>query len=245
MQFASVDIETTGIDPNKDAVLEIAAGCAQTIGEVKASGDFSIADVSRYIYAPLDNEIRILVIPDTPITADLYILAMHSRLWSEMSRFDKEMGKEKQVIKVSDSFFAVRKEKAWPIFHAWFRRVQPKGAMNCAGKNYAGFDARFLRRIDTGFDDLFRARVIDPAPLYYRSGDEKMPSTETCLERLKKEWPSMPALEAHNALDDARAVGWLVKAGLMRSGLTATGSSKVERSGDSEARPSAEKESNS
>ena len=215
MRIASIDLETSGLDPNKDVVLEIAAG----IGVAKADGEFSnVNDLSNYIYAPLADEIRILVVPDAPITADLYILAMHSRLWGEMARFDKEMGKDKQVIKVNDSFFAVRKEKVWPIFYAWFRRVQPKGVMNVAGKNYAGFDARFLRRIDPGFDDLFRARVIDPAPLYYRQGDEKMPSTETCLERLRKEWPSMPALEAHSALDDARAVGWLVKAGLMRRG---------------------------
>jgi len=223
MKFASVDIETTGLDPEKDIVLEIAAG----IGEVKPIGwigplgsDLTLAEralIERHIYAPLDNEIRILVIPEGPITADLYILAMHSRLWGEMSKFDKEMGKDKQVIKVSDSFFAVRKEKAWPIFRAWFKRVHPEGVMNCAGKNYAGFDARFLRRIDPSFDGIFRARIIDPAPLYYRGGDEKMPSTETCLERLKKEWPSMPTLEAHSALEDARAVGWLVKAGLMRS----------------------------
>jgi hypothetical protein len=220
LTFASVDIETTGLDPNKDSVLEIAAG----IGEVKARDEFAnINDMSSHIYAPMWYEIRMLVIPRAPITAELYILSMHSRLWGEMAKYDKLMGKDKQVIKVDlglnpnkQEFWVVRRETVYPIFRSWFKARNPDGFMNVAGKNYAGFDARFLRRIDPGFDDMFRARVIDPAPLYFRHGDEKMPSTEMCLERLKVEWPEMPSMSEHSAMDDARAVTWMIRAGFLR-----------------------------
>jgi len=234
MKFISMDLETTGLDSDRDLVVEIAAGVSQVRPlsffkgdmdrkaterlKLLPAGDELRKAISDYVYAPLENPIRILVMPDKEITARLEVLAMHSDLWVELDTYREAM-RQKEVIKLDESFYVVRREKAYPIFRGWFKRVwSDDGMANVAGKNFAGFDARFLRRLDPQFDGLFRPRVIDPAVLYYRDGDEKTPSTENCLERLREKWPEMPGMKQHRAMDDATAVAWLVKAALYERG---------------------------
>jgi hypothetical protein len=66
-----------------------------------------------------------------------------------------------------------------------------------AGKNFAGFDARFMRRLPQA--DLFtwEHRVLDPGPLYMLPTDTIVPSTNTCIERAE-----MQGMEAHNIPGD-------------------------------------------
>jgi inhibitor of KinA sporulation pathway (predicted exonuclease) len=88
--------------------------------------------------------------------------------------------------------------------------------LNVAGKNYASFDARFLRRLPRWDDVIPTAhRTIDPAILFYRESDEKLPGTELCCERAGIK----PYGTAHTAIDDAKTVIQLVRAALPQKGI--------------------------
>lgn len=56
--------------------------------------------------------------------------------------------------------------------------------INVAGKNFNGFDKRFLEKVPKFFDIIkVGHRVLDPAPLYLEKGDENLPNLQTCLDR--------------------------------------------------------------
>lgn len=78
--------------------------------------------------------------------------------------------------------------------------------INVAGKNYAGFDAKFLSKIHNwDWRINTRLRVLDPAILYYRPGDTKLPDLQTCMKRA-----GMEGVVPHNAVEDARIVKELI-----------------------------------
>lgn len=87
-----------------------------------------------------------------------------------------------------------------------------------AGKNFAGFDRPFLRKLP-GFDTPgginFHYRTLDPMMLYWEPEDEVPPSTEECCKRagLKPE-------ALHTAVADARDVARLIRRGVRRRSLS-------------------------
>ena len=84
---------------------------------------------------------------------------------------------------------------------------------NVAGKNFASFDDKFLRKLpEFGKFFRYRHRVIDPAMLFWNPlTDDKLPDTKTCMERA-----GLSGEVAHNALDDARIVVKLIHIGVGR-----------------------------
>ena len=82
-----------------------------------------------------------------------------------------------------------------------------------AGKNYAGFDDRFLRCLP-GWDveKVFRRRVIDPGELYWNPlKDSELPNTEECMKRA-----GLEGVVAHTALEDAKVVARLIQIAVAR-----------------------------
>jgi hypothetical protein len=75
--------------------------------------------------------------------------------------------------------------------------------IQCAGKNFAGFDRAFLARLDGFLDYIeFAHRSFDPGTLYFDPRrDTAIPSTEECLKRA-----GLDATVAHTAVEDARNV---------------------------------------
>jgi len=73
-----------------------------------------------------------------------------------------------------------------------------------AGKNFASFDRSFLKLC--GFDKFFHHRTLDPAPLFWRPEDEKLPDSKTCMERA-----GLDGSVAHTAVADAVAVVRMIR----------------------------------
>ena len=68
-----------------------------------------------------------------------------------------------------------------------------------AGKNYSGFDKRFLEKLEGWNTINFSHRVIDPSILYMDwDNDESLPNLDECLKRA-----NINKTVSHNALDDA------------------------------------------
>jgi oligoribonuclease len=98
-------------------------------------------------------------------------------------------------------------------FAAWLRDAcgwDGKTALAPAGKNFASFDRQFLRRLPR-FEQVMRLshRTIDPAILFLRPDDEKLPDSKTCYERA-----GLDSKVAHTAVEDALAVVRLIRQGI-------------------------------
>jgi oligoribonuclease len=202
MKFISIDIETTGLDPNTDQILQFAA---------------CIGDTNMQPLEHAKEYINIYVIPKDPIVVPLRVAAMHGELFRALVKYSGELGNDKQVVKINDHLFAVKPEKLLCIFRAWMKKLYPNNEKaNVAGKNFSGFDMKFLERNSPDWDFMFRHRVIDPGVLYWRTGDAKVPSTETCLGRMCETYSEVKPenIKAHDALEDAQLVMWLVCAKL-------------------------------
>jgi hypothetical protein len=84
----------------------------------------------------------------------------------------------------------------------------PKVYLNCAGKNFAGFDKKFLEKLPR-WKQVFsiRSRVLDPGILFVDwINDESVPSLDECKKRA-----GIDGVVTHNAVEDAMDVVMLLR----------------------------------
>lgn len=84
------------------------------------------------------------------------------------------------------------------MFSDWLRSHGIEKAV-VAGKNFAGFDLKFLQKIGFGQKTKFYHRILDPGSMFYNSlTDSVPPDLKECLRRagINKEI-------AHGAVEDA------------------------------------------
>ena len=84
----------------------------------------------------------------------------------------------------------------------------PKVYLNCAGKNFAGFDKKFLEKLPR-WKQVFsiRSRVLDPGILFVDwINDESIPSLDQCKQRA-----GIEGVVTHNAVEDAMDVVMLLR----------------------------------
>jgi DNA-directed RNA polymerase subunit M/transcription elongation factor TFIIS len=100
------------------------------------------------------------------------------------------------------------------LFATWIAAngLDPK-SVQAAGKNFSSFDMQFLNRLPWFSEHIkFRHRVIDPAILFWNPAeDDRLPDSKTCYERA-----GYGDTVAHTAVEDAKAVVWLVRQGVKR-----------------------------
>ena len=83
-----------------------------------------------------------------------------------------------------------------------------KTYLNCAGKNFAGFDKKFLEKLPR-WKQVFsiRSRVLDPGILFVDwINDESIPSLDECKKRA-----GIDGVVTHNAVEDAMDVVMLLR----------------------------------
>ena len=80
-------------------------------------------------------------------------------------------------------------------------------SINIAGKNFMGFDAKFLDfHTDFRKHVNIRSRTLDPGILYYEKGDEVLPSLQECLNRA-----GIEGTVEHTAVEDSIDVIKLIR----------------------------------
>lgn len=87
------------------------------------------------------------------------------------------------------------------------------GRITVAGKNFAGFDAKFLQDnylFGENFMSKFRHKVLDPGSMYVLPEDDQVPGLPLCLERA-----GLPSEVPHTAVDDAVLVIKCIQAKLL------------------------------
>ncbi|WP_439627556.1 hypothetical protein [Gemmata sp.] len=155
--YIAIDIETTGLDPRKCQILEVAA--------VAESRDWSVP-VNRL------PSVRFLV-EHKKYRGEPFGLAMNARLLFELAKPKAE--------RLVESVWA--HEVACRI--AAFSALHVAGTPTLAGKNFGMFDFRFLERLKNWHEHCrFRHRVLDPGSMFLDPlADDRVPDTGECMKR--------------------------------------------------------------
>lgn len=153
LPYVSIDIETTGLDPEKHQILEFAA----------VFDDWWTFPIS---YMPTFHRI----IKHDTIVGQPYALSMHSELLRKIADPPPDAS-ICTIDELAADFAEWLVDVDWPI----------EERITAAGKNFAGFDYQFLKQYS--FDHFFHHRTLDPAILYWQPEDTVLPDLQTCMKR--------------------------------------------------------------
>lgn len=153
MKYVSIDIETTGLNPETCQILSIGA-------VVDNGGPF---DSLPCFHCYIQHEV---------ITGEAFGLQMnHNILYTLATRGEQPDG------------VVILPPEVVPLsLHAFLFDNLGCAPYNVAGKNFAGFDLQFLQRLPA-WGIKFRHRVLDPGPMYLEEGDGAVPGLSQCLRR--------------------------------------------------------------
>lgn len=179
MLYLSIDVETTGIDPEKDQILEIGV----IIEDTKTKLDFNRIPKFKCI------------VEHDSYHGSAYAINMNQRIFDILAKIPKQKEAalayrvSHNILKVNDVHLA---------FERFLNQYGVPYSFTAAGKNYAGFDSLFLKNIP-GWPKAHQ-RVIDPGPIFIDwTKDFIPPNLSTCKERA-----GLKDIEiTHDALYDA------------------------------------------
>lgn len=199
MKYVSIDIETTGLDPNYCLAIELAAVVEDT--DQKTPVD----DLPQRHY---------LIVPSSGalMVGEPFALSMHAERFKLIDKHKNITAPEWISAGEGRPILAMPQSS---LLHDLARFIESEGAVfqgkfTAAGKNFGAFDLQFIKRMPC-FEDLPRLhhRILDPAVLFLDKMDMAPPDLKTCLNRA-----GIEKTVAHNALDDARDVVRVLRAGL-------------------------------
>lgn len=197
MKYVSIDIETTGTNPDKHQILSFAAIVEDT------NNPKSFTDIPKF-YRMFTNEIK---------DVDVIALDINRELIRDLARFKKDgnvgIYKEENFIELCllrYHFIDFLKENNLL-----------DSPINIAGKNFTEFDLKFLKKAGWRYTQSasasskyrfkYHRRIIDPAILYVNwNRDITLPNLSTCKERA-----GLPKKVSHNALFDAWDIIQLIR----------------------------------
>lgn len=187
-RYISIDIETTGLDPERCQILEIGAvieDWKKPILQLPTFQCFVQHEEYRGQPRALLMNSRILKI----LTNPEYLTPLDTAHHQEYHIFQSHM--------VYDHF------AKWLVANDF-----SDGKITVAGKNFGSFDLQFLKHLPNFqlIASRFRHRFIDPAMLYWEPDDIVPPNTKECLIRA-----GMPVEITHEAVGDAQQVIKLIR----------------------------------
>jgi DNA polymerase III epsilon subunit-like protein len=221
MKFISIDVETTGLDPDFNQILSIGAVIEDTLNPVpfeelpKFHAVIKRESVYGSIFALNLNRDLIQAMKD-------YSEARTEELKQEVEEsFGAKFYHEDEVVEALFQFcyrnglvpldpdFLNKMVKVVDgIAYPTLTSNMPKVYLNCAGKNFAGFDRKFLEKLPR-WKQVFsiRSRVLDPGILFVDwINDESIPSLDECKKRA-----GIDGVVTHNAVEDAMDVVMLLR----------------------------------
>ena len=180
-KYVSLDIETTGLNPENCQVLEIGAVIDDGTTPIEECTTFHCyIDHGLILGEPFAVSMHPTILRRIATHEDGYTYLQPWEVASQFRDFLKQHGLDSE----NESVFV-------------------------AGKNFASFDARFLAKL-TNWDKHVRThhRILDPAAMYWRPEIDgvELPNTKTCMERA-----GIDGEVAHTAVEDAIVVVRLIR----------------------------------
>lgn len=215
MKYLSIDIETTGLDPETDQILSIGVIVEDTTKKL------SFEEIPKFHCAIVHEKLRgglfaLNLNRDLIQTINSWVYAEDS---DEQKAIEQDTGmifcKEDEVVKHLFRFlfihnmldpsvydFALDKtiEIKDGVTYPTITSSTKKTHLNVAGKNFGTFDKLFLEKVPR-WQQVFkiRQRIIDPSILSVDwQADETLPSLSVCKER-----QGLGDIVTHNAVEDA------------------------------------------
>lgn len=189
MKYTSIDIETTGLDPENCDIIEFAA----------------VVDDLR-VQRPIEElpKFQTFILKEQ-YTGSAFALAMHCEIFKQLARW-QEIGIE--ICRIED---LMANFATFLTTQAGYK-LADNGEIPVvvAGKNFSNFDLNFLKKIPNFEESAvkFFHRTLDPCTLYLDPRiDTEPPSTKSCIERAGIDFEG----KEHRALDDALAVINLIR----------------------------------
>lgn len=178
MRYISLDIETTGLDPERDQVLQVAM-----VAEDTDNLEIAVEELPSFT----------CLVKHERYEGGAFALAMNHELLEMLAG----KGKREASAQIFDGDRDLRQPAEWEDqAMAWLRkRERPLVA---AGKNVSGFDLRFFHPDLRG---MFHHRTVDPGSVFIDFSQEAPMGLEAIKKRL-----GIPGGVAHDALEDARDV---------------------------------------
>jgi len=212
MIYISIDVETTGLDPENNQILSIGAIIEDTQKKLpfEEVPKFNVAvlhhqimghpraitmnkDLIRLINIILENDDIEFMKNEKELSQYLYLKP------DEVSQeFFDFLWKNGLGYTITDSGKTVRiiDHLPYPVFSSNTKPI----LINVAGKNFGTFDKLFLEKLPWWKKLItVKQRIIDPSILCCDwNNDDALPSLKQCKERL-----DVKGLVTHNALEDA------------------------------------------
>jgi DNA polymerase III epsilon subunit-like protein len=221
MRYISLDIETTGLDPQTCQILSIGAVIEDTnkILPIEELPKFHAVIKRESVYGSLfalnmnKDLIETIVQYSTAKDQDekndiVHMTGMRFYHEDEIVEALFQFCFDNGLVPIDPDFlnkpFKVVNGKSYPVLTS----NMPKVYLNCAGKNFAGFDKKFLELLPR-WKQVFsiRSRVLDPGILFVDwANDESVPGLEECKKRAEIE-----GVVTHNAVEDAMDVVKLLR----------------------------------
>lgn len=181
MRLLSIDVETTGLDPNTCGIIEFGA----VLFEPKTILVNGERRDKRWQFFEC-------LVDNNTIQGEPYALSMNAGILAEIAG-----RKPAKMPKLKAASIALRL-RDWLLQHG----VSEDNRVTIVGKNYCAFDEKFLSRLpgwNIHVRPLCHRRVLDVGSLYFDpTQDERVPSLEECLNRV-----GINTEVKHRALDDA------------------------------------------
>lgn len=221
MRYISIDIETTGLDPEFNQILSIGAVIEDTHLPIpfedlpKFHAVIKRESFHGSIFALNMNRDLIQAMKDhsearTDETKKLVEESFGAKFYQEdevveaLYQFCYRNG----LVELDPNFLNKQMKTVDGIPYPILGSNMVKTYLNCAGKNFAGFDKKFLERLPR-WKQVFsiRSRVLDPGILFVDwINDESVPSLDECKKRA-----GIDGVVTHNAVEDAMDVVMLLR----------------------------------
>lgn len=181
MKILAIDIETTGLDPEICQILEFACVLENTENP---------KPVNELPY------FRKIIFHDF-IKGEPVALMMNADLIKQIAEDQMERIKDQRYM--NDDF--TLQGHLGGLIQSFLATQYVQGPVNIIGKNFEGFDKKFLEKVfDLKKIIPHHRRYLDPAILFHDPAiDKHLPDSKTCLQRA-----GLTSEGLHTALQDAR-----------------------------------------
>jgi oligoribonuclease len=186
MRYVSIDLETTGLRPDRHQIIEFGAVIENTHKQI------SLQDLPRFKR----------IVKHADYTGQAFALNLNARIFQELVTptgaaavcTAPELAEQFKDFLLNNGFEAAEKG---------YIHIQ------VAGKNFASFDLLFLHQLPNWRDHIrISHKILDPVMYYIDyAADESLPSLEECKRRAGFEDPTV----SHDALADAQDVVRLLR----------------------------------
>lgn len=224
MRIISIDIETTGLNPNKSQILQIGAVIFDTnTSTFQTYGTYNKVIFHKEIYGdPFAIQMNSEIIKKIALNGQRYFYLSNKIANATQQEDVKEYLKEFNEL---ENIGKTINDIAFDFFNfiitngGYYINEKQKREFNITGKNFWAFDNNFLEKLPN-WSFLPHRRSFDPSNLYFNLTDKVLPSLteckERCIELLKDEEDEevrnlfTSSVVTHDALDDAMDVAKLV-----------------------------------